>query len=214
MFSQLCFLFFKNQTMFRNKRKSDLKRLISFEGIDFIIRRRNVRYLRVEFFADKAVIITPYFSDVGKFLQENRDKILKKKKQLSERLKKSREINLNFRTLDELMNIINQKIRVYSYELDVKQSGILFRKMKRTMGSCRKNGILTFNTRLKYMSEDTIDYIVFHELLHIKIQGGHNRAFRKKIKEQFPNYKTLNEQISRYMLKINNEENKNKRNIF
>ncbi len=200
--------------MFGNKRKSDTKRLISFEGIDFIIRRRDVRYLRIEFYADKAVIITPYISDVGKFLQENRDRILKKKNQLSERLKKSREISLNFRTLDELMNIIDRKIRIYSYELNVKHRGVLFRKMKRTMGSCRKNGMLTFNTRLKYMSEDIIDYIVFHELLHIKIQGGHNRKFRKNMKERFPDYKTLNEQISQFMLKINNEENENKRNIF
>jgi predicted metal-dependent hydrolase len=192
--------------MFGNKKESDPKGLISFEGIDFIIKRRNVRYFRVEFSPEKAVIVTPYFSNVGKFLEENRVKILKKKKQLSERLKKSREISLNFRTLDELVNVINQKIKIYSYKLEVKHSGVLFRKMKRTMGSCKKNGMLTFNTRLKYMSEDIIDYIVFHELLHIKIKGGHNRAFRKKIKEQFPNYKILNEQISRYLLKINNEE--------
>lgn len=192
--------------MFKKKKNLSSLKVIKFAGIDFIVRRRNVRYFRVEFSVDRAVITTPYFGNVERFLEENRDKILRKKSQLSERLQKSLDAVLFSRTDKEFRELIFVKLEIYSSELGVKVNDILFRKMKRTMGSCRKNRTLTFNSRLRYMPDKIICYIVYHELLHIKITGGHSKEFRRNIKKRFPDYKILDEIIRQYILKLTIEE--------
>lgn len=62
---------------------------------------------------------------------------------------------------------------------------IRLRKMKRTWGSCSARGIITLNTRLIKTPPDCIDYVIAHELCHLK-EMNHGKAFYALQAELFP----------------------------
>lgn len=194
--------------MIGKKRGNTVDERIEFAGIKFTVVRKKIKYFRVSFSPEKTVISAPYFGNVNRFLKENIIKIVVKSKQLNDRIEKSLSIKLFSRSDEEFKEIIKAKLLKFSTFLGVEFTDIKFRKMKRTMGNCRNDGTLTFNTALKYMPENIIGYIVFHELLHLKIKGGHSNAFRRKIRESFPDYKVLDEKIRQYLLRINFAERK------
>ena len=60
---------------------------------------------------------------------------------------------------------------------------------KKRFGSCNgKNGIC-FSCRLMVYNEETIDYVILHELAHIR-HKNHSRAFYELIEKFMPDYKT------------------------
>lgn len=52
--------------------------------------------------------------------------------------------------------------------MEVKQ--IIIKSLRNRWGSLSKNGTINFNFNLLKAPEDVIDYIVFHELCHLKIK--------------------------------------------
>ena len=59
-------------------------------------------------------------------------------------------------------------------DLNTKNSNrIYFREMKTKWASHSQNNNLTINTRLKYLPEDLISYIVYHETAH-NLERKHN----------------------------------------
>ena len=179
---------------------------IYFGGIKFSVRKKNVRYYRIELSPEKAVITAPPFCNVSGFLEANRNKILKKKEEILRRIEKCDSVSLSSRTDEIFKNLISEKVEKFASVLGVRFSEIRFREMKRTLGNCRHSGVLTFNKKLRFMPSNVIEYIVFHELLHLKIKGGHNKEFRRKILAKFPDKKDLDETINIFMMKINRKE--------
>ncbi|HLP61813.1 MAG TPA: M48 family metallopeptidase, partial [Candidatus Deferrimicrobium sp.] len=89
----------------------------------------------------------------------------------------------------------------YSRQLQVRAKEIKFRKMRRRWGSCRSDGIITFNRYLQFVPEKLIAYIVYHELTHLIVRG-HNQRFKRVIALEFPNYRLLDKELNLYGLKL------------
>lgn len=84
----------------------------------------------------------------------------------------------------------------WSLILNVKPKGYKLRKMKTLWGSCNitKQTIL-FNTELAKKSNQAIEYVVVHELMHL-IEKYHNKRFYSLLDYYYPNWK-----VSYQMLK-------------
>lgn len=54
-------------------------------------------------------------------------------------------------------------------------------------GSCGRNGSLNFSWRLVMAPPDVIDYVVIHELVHIKVRN-HSRVFWNQVAQILPDY--------------------------
>ena len=67
---------------------------------------------------------------------------------------------------------------------------------KRKLGSCNANGDLTFNWKIVMMPEEVINYIIIHELCHIK-HFNHSREFWGLVEEFLPDYKVYNDWIKK-----------------
>ncbi len=65
---------------------------------------------------------------------------------------------------------------------------IAIRDQKSRWGSCSRQGNLNFNWRLLLAPLAVLDYIVIHELAHLK-EGNHSPRFWALVAEQCPNYR-------------------------
>lgn len=174
---------------------------MEFEGIPFIVIRRRVKYSRVEFKHSGLTVIVPRGIDPLKVLEDNKASILKKYHKLISQIETARGKTLIKWTNAQFETLMISYIERYSRQLHVKAKEIRFRKMRRRWGSCRSDGVITFNRYLQLVPESLIAYIVYHELVHLVVRG-HNRRFKRVIALEFPNYRLLDKELNLYALKL------------
>ncbi|MCF2206376.1 M48 family metallopeptidase [Halobacterium salinarum] len=69
---------------------------------------------------------------------------------------------------------------------------IELRNQRTRWGSCSTNGVLSFNWRLVMAPPDVIDYVVVHELAHLR-ESGHNDRFWRLVEMEIPEYRELSD---------------------
>ena len=73
--------------------------------------------------------------------------------------------------------------------LGVEVGKLAFRNMKSRWGSCQPStGRICINTRLAVYPPECLEYVVVHELCHMR-EGGHNKRFWTLVEACLPNYK-------------------------
>ncbi len=65
-----------------------------------------------------------------------------------------------------------------------------FRSQKTRWGSCSTSGHLSFNWRLIIAPKDVIEYVIVHEIAHLK-HHDHSKNFWNVVASQIPNYRIL-----------------------
>lgn len=71
---------------------------------------------------------------------------------------------------------VRKLVRQWSKRMDLHPKRISFRAMTRKWGSCSSRGHITLNTALFYLPDSLIEYVIAHELAHLKI-FDHSPAF-------------------------------------
>jgi predicted metal-dependent hydrolase len=72
--------------------------------------------------------------------------------------------------------------------INVTPRRITVKLLRRRWGSTTKDGVLNFNANLMKASVEAIEYIVLHELCHLKI-SNHSQKFWQLMESAMPNYK-------------------------
>jgi predicted metal-dependent hydrolase len=71
-------------------------------------------------------------------------------------------------------------------------------RMQRTKwGSCSSRGNLNFNLKVIALPEDLREYIVVHELAHLR-EHNHSRAFWDVVRRHYPEYRSAEAELKRY----------------
>lgn len=84
--------------------------------------------------------------------------------------------------------IIPQKVQEYANIMQVYPSSVKINSAKKRYGSCSGTNNLNFSLYLMDKDEKFIDYVVVHELAHIK-HHNHSKDFYKFIEQFLPDYK-------------------------
>ena len=84
--------------------------------------------------------------------------------------------------------ILPSKIERYAQRMDVEPTGLTITSAKTRFGSCSGKNRLSFSWRLMAYPEAAIDYVVVHELAHIRYKD-HSRAFYGFIESVLPDYR-------------------------
>lgn len=66
---------------------------------------------------------------------------------------------------------------------------VSIRDTKTRWGSCSKKGNLNFNYKIVFLPRHLVDYIVVHELCHLK-EFNHSRAFWDLVGQTLPDYRS------------------------
>jgi len=88
--------------------------------------------------------------------------------------------------------IIRQRSRKYLLYFEAKPSLLKVQSLKNKWGSCSKTNQLRFNWRVVMAKMSIIDYIIVHELCHIKFKD-HSKAFWSEVQKILPDYEERKE---------------------
>jgi predicted metal-dependent hydrolase len=83
---------------------------------------------------------------------------------------------------------LTERARVWSKKLGMTPTRVLTRDQRQRWGSCAPDGTIRFNWRVVMAEPSLIDYVVLHELLHLKVRN-HGREFWEKMAVFMPDYK-------------------------
>ena len=73
---------------------------------------------------------------------------------------------------------------------------VIIKGQKTRWGSCSMRKIISFNYKLMRYREEVIDYVIIHELCHLK-EMNHSRGFWELVGEICPDYKTLKKELKK-----------------
>ena len=89
---------------------------------------------------------------------------------------------------NETMTIIRNRINYYEGFFEDKVKGIKVKEQKRRWASCTYDNRLLFNWRLSMAPIEVIDYVVVHEMCHMKYKN-HSKEYWKHVERVMPDYK-------------------------
>lgn len=78
-----------------------------------------------------------------------------------------------------------------------KPTGLVIRSMKSRWGSCSKKGIITLSTELIKLPDIFIEYVIIHELCHLK-HHNHGKDYYILLTELFPDWKEVRKDLRSY----------------
>ena len=143
-------------------------------------------------------------NEIIKFVEEKQNWIKKHLVQMyfkaEENKKQKKEPALTNADVEKLcqkaLSVIPDKVKYYAEIMGVTYGRGTIRKQKTRWGSCSSKGNLNFNCLLMLMPDKVLDYVVVHELCHLK-QMNHSKKFWMEVERYMPDYqnykKWLNE---------------------
>jgi hypothetical protein len=90
--------------------------------------------------------------------------------------------------------LVAQRIVELNKSYGFRYGNIFVRNQKSRWGSCSKKGNLNFNYKIVFLPQEYADYIITHELCHLK-EFNHSAAFWKLVAGTVPNYKKLRSEL-------------------
>lgn len=127
---------------------------------------------------------------IERFINDNLEWIerskIKQREIVDNMLKLTQEDIKSLKMLAE--KVINEKVYNYSQIMGVKPTGIKITSAQKRFGSCNSKNSLCFSYTLMLYPDEAIDYVVVHELAHIK-HHNHSKEFYKLVSDYLPDYK-------------------------
>lgn len=99
--------------------------------------------------------------------------------------------------------VIHDRLQFFNEHYSFKYNRVSLRNQKSRWGSCSRLKNLNFNWRLIMAPIEVIDYVVVHELCHLK-QMNHSPKFWGLVEETIPDYKEVRKWLRKneYLLKV------------
>lgn len=100
--------------------------------------------------------------------------------------KVKKHLELHFK--EQAQQLLSLKTNHFSEITGLTPTAIKIRQYRARWGSCNNRGELSFNYLMMMLPDDVIDYIVVHELCHLR-HLNHSPLFWQLVAKHFPNYR-------------------------
>lgn len=167
------------------------------DDIRYYIKRSRRKTISIEIGPDLSVLIrAPWYAsraDIERFLQKSDGWIKKHRDEAAKRMREKADTPRL--SMDEIRQLaqeakkdIPERARHFAPLIGVSYGGITIRNQKSRWGSCSSKGNLNFNCLLMLAPPEHRDYVVVHELCHLK-EMNHSKRFWSEVEKILPNYK-------------------------
>lgn len=90
--------------------------------------------------------------------------------------------------LEQLIAYLTDRVNYYCDQLGVDYSKIEVKKVSSIWGSCSAKNVLSFNRKLCLAPKEIVDYVVIHEVCHLR-ERNHSSRFWGLVRNYDKNYK-------------------------
>lgn len=101
--------------------------------------------------------------------------------------KETKELLINWYK-QQARNLVQTRMNYYNQIINKPIGKVRIKNQKSRWGSCSSKGNLNFNWRIILMPDDMCDYIIVHELCHLKYMN-HSKMFWSSVESILPDYK-------------------------
>ncbi|NJE02320.1 M48 family metallopeptidase [Thermococcus sp. JdF3] len=194
------------------------------------VRRRPVKYARLEVRPDGTVLVTaPDGFDVDTLIEKHRGWLEGKLAEIGELREiaesgfpingefyqvihgRKPKVHERFKTVvlspsrEEVLSCLKKFLRKellplvqrYALEMEVNPGRVYIRHQKSRWGSCSPRGNLNFNVRLIALPPELREYVVVHELAHLRYMN-HSKAFWELVGEFYPDYQAARKELKKW----------------
>jgi predicted metal-dependent hydrolase len=178
---------------------------------EYNVEYRTVKHPRLEFKTGKLLIILPKKGWTPEQVFEKYSEWIKRKQAtINTAIQQTNETAVIHNCTDnQLRTLVHQYAETAQKELNTKINKIYFRQMKTKWASHSQNNNLTINTLLKYLPENLINYIIYHETAH-NIERKHNENFWNLINQKHPDHSTMEKDLLTYWFRIQKNSTTNR----
>lgn len=92
--------------------------------------------------------------------------------------------------------LVHARLTYFNQFYQCEYKKVFIKNQKTRWGSCSSAGNLNFSYRIIFLSPEAQDYLIVHELCHLK-EFNHSERFWKLVAQQIPNYKTLHKNLKK-----------------
>jgi predicted metal-dependent hydrolase len=165
---------------------------------------RRARHMRLAVYCDSSVVLTlPLGLDLGraeKFIESKLAWIAKSLERFRP-FKNRPAIKLGRRDYKkhrvEALSIAKAKVEQWNNIYGFSYNRVNIKNQKTRWGSCSKKGNLNFNYKIAHLPEPLVDYLIVHELCHLK-EFNHSKNFWSLVAKTIPNYKILRKELHNF----------------
>lgn len=104
---------------------------------------------------------------------------------------------------EQARTVITQRVEYFAQKYGFTYNRIAIKNTRSRWGSCSSKGNLNFNYRLLFLSAELRDYVVIHELCHLR-EMNHSSRFWAQVEAIMPEYKTHRAALHAIPLNIQN----------
>ena len=172
--------------------------------IDFELKRfRNSKVIRLMIRRDGSVLVTApkRISQrfIERFIASKKEWIEKKLEEFKKLPKKEiKDTKAEYTEHKEAARkLAHERIEYFNSVYKLKFKNISIRNQSTRWGSCSRKGNLNFNYKIALLPKDLADYIIVHELCHLK-EHNHSPRFWRLVERTIPDYLKLRKALQKY----------------
>lgn len=172
------------------------------KSISYTLKRSNrARRMRLAVYCDGSVVVTTPTdlkeTIIEKFLKEKTKWLFSKIdffKQYDGHkiIRNDRASYLKYK--DDAYEVISKKVERFNALYDFRYNKINIKNQKTRWGSCSRKGNLNFNYKIIFLPDSFSDYIVIHELCHLK-EFNHSKKFWALVRMVIPDYSEIRREL-------------------
>lgn len=163
------------------QRQDSIREFVSGENIFYLGRQYRLKVLKGE----------PSVKLIGKFLMLTLPN--KEDKTHASQLIEDWYMHHAIKKLNDRFSILSE----VSKKEKIKFNKLSIKPIQKRWGSCTKLGNITLNVNLIKVPVDCIDYVIIHELCHLKYLN-HSPKFYRLLDKYSPNWKKLQEKLNKF----------------
>ena len=100
---------------------------------------------------------------------------------------------------DKAFALVNERVRFYNKVYGFSFNKIFVKNQKTRWGSCSCKQNLNFNYKIVFLPQKHQDYIIVHEMCHLK-EFNHSRKFWTLVEKALPNYLDIKKELRNHEL--------------
>ena len=179
------------------------------KGVE-IVESARARHVRISVYPDGRVLVTKptrtplkvierFIADKQEWIQKTQQAFADKKKKRTgpepislPRPRRNSKAYVEARKVAR--KLVTERLNYFNTLYNFPYGSISIRDQKTRWGSCSAAGNLSFNYRLIYLPPELLDYVIVHELCHVK-EHNHSQRFWDQMARALPGHKALRKRL-------------------